>query len=172
MIPPRPDPAIADDSGYVNISADRLPNSTAGCHARRGREPRTGSASCAATGMTRQASTAPDHVTADDSAVARQPDWWSRGGSNSRPSHCERDALPSELRPRDAIASLVERNRHHPAYQARHNGSVAVVVRVGHIGDLFKVNRIIVVVDVWNVLIDICAGFGVIERIDIVGQLL
>ena len=26
--------------------------------------------------------------------------WWSRGGSNSRPSHCERDALPSELRPR------------------------------------------------------------------------
>ena len=26
--------------------------------------------------------------------------WWSRGGSNSRPSHCERDALPAELRPR------------------------------------------------------------------------
>ena len=25
--------------------------------------------------------------------------WWSRGGSNSRPSHCERDALPAELRP-------------------------------------------------------------------------
>jgi hypothetical protein len=24
---------------------------------------------------------------------------WSRGGSNSRPSHCERDALPAELRP-------------------------------------------------------------------------
>ena len=25
---------------------------------------------------------------------------WRRGGSNSRPSHCERDALPAELRPR------------------------------------------------------------------------
>ncbi len=25
--------------------------------------------------------------------------WWRRGGSNSRPSHCERDALPAELRP-------------------------------------------------------------------------
>src|SRR6476469_10707162 len=30
--------------------------------------------------------------------------WWSGGGSNSRPSHCERDALPAELPPlnRDA----------------------------------------------------------------------
>ena len=26
--------------------------------------------------------------------------WWSGGGSNSRPSHCERDALPAELPPR------------------------------------------------------------------------
>ncbi len=25
--------------------------------------------------------------------------WWSRGGSNPWPSHCERDALPAELRP-------------------------------------------------------------------------
>ena len=25
--------------------------------------------------------------------------WWSGGGSNSRPSHCERDALPAELPP-------------------------------------------------------------------------
>src|SRR5450759_539322 len=25
--------------------------------------------------------------------------WWRRGGSNSRPSHCERDTLPAELRP-------------------------------------------------------------------------
>ncbi len=25
--------------------------------------------------------------------------WWSRGGSNSRPSHCERADLPAELRP-------------------------------------------------------------------------
>ena len=29
--------------------------------------------------------------------------WWRRGGSNSRPSHCERDALPAELRPHGAI---------------------------------------------------------------------
>ena len=27
--------------------------------------------------------------------------WWSRGGSNSRPPHCERGALPAELRPRN-----------------------------------------------------------------------
>jgi hypothetical protein len=26
--------------------------------------------------------------------------WWRRRGSNPRPSHCERDALPAELRPR------------------------------------------------------------------------
>jgi hypothetical protein len=26
-------------------------------------------------------------------------DWWSRGGSNPRPLHCERSALPAELRP-------------------------------------------------------------------------
>ena len=170
--PPRPDPAIADDPGYLNTSADRLPVSTAGCHARRGRETRTKSASCAATGMTRRASTAADHVNADDSAVTRKPDWWSRGGSNSRPSHCERDALPSELRPHDALASRVERNRHDPAYQARRNGLVAVVVRVGHIGDLFDINGIIVVVDVWDVLIDICTTVRVIEGIDTVGQLL
>jgi hypothetical protein len=25
--------------------------------------------------------------------------WWSRGGSNPRPPHCERGALPAELRP-------------------------------------------------------------------------
>src|SRR5258706_14655485 len=25
--------------------------------------------------------------------------WWRRRGSNPRPSHCERDALPAELRP-------------------------------------------------------------------------
>src|SRR5690242_24223 len=27
--------------------------------------------------------------------------WWSGGGSNSRPSHCERDALPAELPPHE-----------------------------------------------------------------------
>ena len=29
--------------------------------------------------------------------------WWRRGGSNSRPSHCERDALPAELRPHEGV---------------------------------------------------------------------
>ena len=29
--------------------------------------------------------------------------WWRRGGSNSRPSHCERDALPAELRPHERL---------------------------------------------------------------------
>lgn len=28
--------------------------------------------------------------------------WWSGGGSNSRPSHCERDALPAELPPQQS----------------------------------------------------------------------
>ena len=31
--------------------------------------------------------------------------WWSRGGSNSRPPHCERGALPAELRPRNQSRS-------------------------------------------------------------------
>ncbi len=32
--------------------------------------------------------------------------WWSRQGSNLRPSHCERDALPTELRPQPSPAKL------------------------------------------------------------------
>jgi hypothetical protein len=34
--------------------------------------------------------------------TARIPGWWSRQESNLRPSHCERDALPTELRPHPA----------------------------------------------------------------------
>src|SRR5690606_20842791 len=34
-----------------------------------------------------------------------ESEWWRRGGSNSRPSHCERDALPAELRPHGANSS-------------------------------------------------------------------
>src|SRR5437588_10622676 len=33
--------------------------------------------------------------------------WWSGGGSNSRPSHCERDALPAELPPRGKLVILL-----------------------------------------------------------------
>ena len=33
-------------------------------------------------------------------ASERNSRWWSRQESNLRPSHCERDALPTELRPR------------------------------------------------------------------------
>src|SRR5687767_13670920 len=36
-----------------------------------------------------------DHVN-----LSETRSWWSRQGSNLRPSHCERDALPTELRPR------------------------------------------------------------------------
>src|SRR5215471_8347529 len=39
------------------------------------------------------------HVWSDLAATPRKEGWWRRGGSNSRPSHCERDALPAELRP-------------------------------------------------------------------------
>ena len=35
-----------------------------------------------------------------DSTFTWTKSWWSRGGSNSRPLHCERSALPAELRPR------------------------------------------------------------------------
>src|SRR5580698_1473311 len=35
--------------------------------------------------------------------------WWSRGESNPRPPHCERGALPSELRP---LPSAGGRARH------------------------------------------------------------
>ena len=33
----------------------------------------------------------------------RNLEWWSRQESNLRPSHCERDALPTELRPHSTI---------------------------------------------------------------------
>ena len=36
--------------------------------------------------------------------------WWRGGGSNSRPSHCERDALPAELPPQ-RLRSLAEPRR-------------------------------------------------------------
>ena len=52
--------------------------------------------------------------------------WWRRGGSNSRPSHCERDALPAELRPHllDSSAKMSagqcgHKPRAHPASQSR-----------------------------------------------------
>ena len=41
--------------------------------------------------------------------IRAQLRWWRRGGSNSRPSHCERDALPAELRPHDSAG--LYRNR-------------------------------------------------------------
>ena len=37
-------------------------------------------------------------------------DWWSNGGSNPRPQHCQRCALPAELLPHDDI-NLVEVRR-------------------------------------------------------------
>src|SRR5688572_23116034 len=40
--------------------------------------------------------------------------WWSGWGSNPRPSHCERDALPAELPPHDVL------RRPHGAPKAAH----------------------------------------------------
>ena len=43
--------------------------------------------------------------------------WWRRRGSNPRPSHCERDALPAELRPhagRYSTASVGQRQTRCP----------------------------------------------------------
>ncbi len=42
-------------------------------------------------------------------------DWWSRAESNRRPSHCERDALPTELRPQILCPHPCER----AAYDSR-----------------------------------------------------
>ena len=39
--------------------------------------------------------------------------WWSRQGSNLRPSHCERDALPTELRPHPPINERVNYRQFH-----------------------------------------------------------
>ena len=36
--------------------------------------------------------------------------WWSRGESNPRPRHCERRALPTELRPPVPASTLIEKN--------------------------------------------------------------
>src|SRR5512140_2207085 len=37
--------------------------------------------------------------------------WWSRGGSNPRPPHCERGALPAELRPQRGSGKLARSRR-------------------------------------------------------------
>ncbi|MDF3055294.1 MAG: hypothetical protein K0Q74_1201 [Gammaproteobacteria bacterium] len=44
--------------------------------------------------------------------------WWRRGGSNSRPRHCERRALPAELRPHKTIEILTR--RHHSSTYKLH----------------------------------------------------
>src|SRR3984957_13306495 len=38
-------------------------------------------------------------------------DWWSGRASNPRPSHCERDALPTELPPHDKGGDSSHRDR-------------------------------------------------------------
>ena len=43
--------------------------------------------------------------------------WWRGGGSNSRPSHCERDALPAELPPQTAAH-----------YSSRHSPDALVAI--------------------------------------------
>ena len=41
--------------------------------------------------------------------------WWRRGDSNSRPSRCERDALPTELLPRGGKRGIVYHTPQRPA---------------------------------------------------------
>jgi hypothetical protein len=43
--------------------------------------------------------------------VRRRWEWWSRAGSNRRPSRCERDALPAELRPHESRTAIARRAR-------------------------------------------------------------
>ena len=50
-------------------------------------------------------------------------EWWRRRGSNPRPSHCERDALPAELRPRNC--ALYRRRR--PGQSRRPRSRLAVM---------------------------------------------
>ena len=65
-------------------------------------------------------------------------DWWSRGESNPRPSHCERDALPSELRPQQGRNSSLHV---HVAPVGRANSS-AVSRSTGIARDRCRCNRL------------------------------
>src|ERR1700726_704585 len=42
--------------------------------------------------------------------------WWRRRGSNPRPSHCERDALPTELLPRKRARNISSKQPFKPKY--------------------------------------------------------
>ena len=59
--------------------------------------------------------------------VRREPRWWSRWESNPRPQHCERCALPTELRPRrraqSLLASVSPRQRRSPRRSGSRCGS-------------------------------------------------
>ena len=48
-------------------------------------------------------------------ASMAKPRWWRRGDSNSRPSRCERDALPTELLPRGGKRGIVYHTTLRPA---------------------------------------------------------
>ena len=48
--------------------------------------------------------------------------WWSRGGPNSRPPHCERDALPAELRPHTEQVVYTRVATHNHAIPAPESG--------------------------------------------------
>src|SRR5690554_1400316 len=50
--------------------------------------------------------------------------WWSGGGSNSRPSHCERDALPAELPPHAGLRFYGGRGRAASEIPTVRNGRV------------------------------------------------
>ena len=64
--------------------------------------------------------------------------WWSGRGSNPRPSHCERDALPTELPPhtRRAILEYLPRRskfgRHRPRSPGRLAPHLAALLSLSH----------------------------------------
>src|SRR6478609_10968159 len=58
-----------------------------------------------------QLSYEPEIGESGDDLFQVQPIWWSRRDSNSRPSACKADALPTELRPRNWSAIAIKNFR-------------------------------------------------------------
>src|SRR5690606_29004993 len=56
--------------------------------------------------------------------------WWSGGGSNSRPSHCERDALPAELPPQ------IKQDRNYTLFFLACESRLPAVRRCGHVCEI------------------------------------
>src|SRR3954452_6555299 len=62
-------------------------------------------------------------------AVAREASegWWSQAGSNRRPRHCERRALPAELWPRRGRPGITESDLRSAPFTVRPNAKSRTV---------------------------------------------